>query len=89
MCVLRTILAVVADGDSVRRRLFHKGGLTVWTVTNEGRGGRDGVTRMSNLLLQATISVSQLLYNMPTPHCLIYFVDVFIWMDQLKHFFYN
>lgn len=39
VCVLCTIFTVVADGDSVRRRLFHKGGLTVRTVTNVDRGG--------------------------------------------------
>lgn len=32
-----TVLAVVADGDSVRRRLLHQGGLTVRTVTDANR----------------------------------------------------
>lgn len=37
--VLCTIFTVVADGDGVRRRLFHNGGLTVWTVTNVDKEG--------------------------------------------------
>lgn len=39
VCVLCTIFTVVDDGDSVGRRLFHKGGLTVWTVTNVDKEG--------------------------------------------------
>lgn len=40
VCVVRTIFAVVDYRDGVRRRLFHKGGLTVWTVAVVDRKGK-------------------------------------------------
>lgn len=65
--MLCTIFTVVAAGDSVRRRLFHKGGLTVWTVTNVDRGGEtvngDVKSRNQTCVTQASVLTTLTAWN--------------------------